>query len=136
MGIPCDKTFLVPSARSSVKVKYRGHSFWGKKKGSYGGISVSEIQLVCKCNKLPFLRAWLIFFFFFFFFNLAVKEQKSQGIVMTLIFGLLRCCHSRFLCPCIERWGGGHIVFPWSVCMSICLSVRLSVCLHKLNVKT
>ena len=36
MSIPCDKTFLlVPSSRSSVKVKYQGHSF--KKNGHCGG---------------------------------------------------------------------------------------------------
>ena len=38
-----------------------------------------------------------------------------------------------FLCLRIERsGGGGHIVLP----LSVCLSVRPSVCLHKLNVKT
>ena len=30
----------------------------------------------------------------------------------------------------------GHIVLPFSVCPSICPSVHLSVCLHKINMKT
>ena len=48
MSIPCDKTFLlVPSSRSSVKVKvkYQGQCF--PKNGSFaGGISVSQTQFV------------------------------------------------------------------------------------------
>ena len=46
MCIPCDKTFLlVPTSRSSVKVKvnYQGHSF--RKNGHCGSISVSQTQL-------------------------------------------------------------------------------------------
>ena len=47
MSIPCDKSFLlVPSSRSSVKVKYQGLSFREKKKGCCSGISFSQIQLL------------------------------------------------------------------------------------------
>ena len=47
-SIPCDKTFLlIPSSRSSVKVKYQGHSF--KKNCSFGDIGVSQTQLVFYC---------------------------------------------------------------------------------------
>ena len=46
MSMPCDKIFLlVPSSRSSVKVKNQGHSF-GKMAVGVGGISVSQTQLV------------------------------------------------------------------------------------------
>ena len=51
LSIPCDKTFLlVPSSRSSVKVKvkYQGHSF--RENDRCGGISVSQTQLVCRYN--------------------------------------------------------------------------------------
>ena len=45
MSIPCDKTFLlVSSSRSSVRVKYQGHSF--RKNGRCGGIGVSQKHLV------------------------------------------------------------------------------------------
>ena len=38
MSIPCDKTFLlVPSSRSSVKVKYQGHSFRKNCEGAVAG---------------------------------------------------------------------------------------------------
>ena len=52
MSVPCDKTFLlVPSSRSSVKVKveYEGHRFFflgGGGNGCCGGISVSQTHLV------------------------------------------------------------------------------------------
>ena len=53
--IPLGKTlFLVPKSRSSVKVKYQGHSF--RNNGRCGGISVSQTQFVhlpkmhCHCK--------------------------------------------------------------------------------------
>ena len=52
MSIPCEKTFmLVPSSRSSVKVKvrYQDHSF--RKNCNCRGISISQTQAVF----LPFL---------------------------------------------------------------------------------
>ena len=45
MSIPCDKTFLlVPSLRSSVKVKYQGHTF--QKTGFAEGNGVLQTHLV------------------------------------------------------------------------------------------
>ena len=49
ISIPCDKTFLlVPSSRSSVKVKYQGNSI--RKNGCCGGISVSKTHIVYLCK--------------------------------------------------------------------------------------
>ena len=51
MCIPCDKTFLlVPSSRSSVKVKYQGYSFLKKKMAVAGGLVFHIHSLLIYCT--------------------------------------------------------------------------------------
>ena len=64
MSIPCDKTFLlVPSSRSSVKVKYQGHSFQQKKK-----------------KKMAVAGAWVFRKHILFLLSYNVTRKKKQFV--------------------------------------------------------
>ena len=59
MYIPWGITLsLVPKSKSSVKVKYQGHSF--RKNGRFGGISVAQTWLVTTMFSAPLLRFFIV----------------------------------------------------------------------------
>ena len=75
------KDLMVPSSRSSVKVKYQGHSFL--KNGHCGGISVFLKHSLLSCNTSvysPNEKVWFIYSVIFKWKSYSKKKKTFENV--------------------------------------------------------